>query len=107
MCGGVGLPKPGSFLNNLIPRSGGLLTTIPIKQLQEASPDHLNALSRNALFLRQYEAAVKAYDDYMSATDHWFGKNFPHLQTSCALRIFLPNLDFIFRFPFIAGVWEF
>ena len=52
----------------------------PIKQLQEASPDHLMALSRNALFLRQYEAAVKAYDDYMSAKDHWFGVNFPHLQ---------------------------
>jgi len=52
----------------------------PIKQLQEASPDHLTALSRNALFLRQYEAAVKAYDDYMSATDHWFGVKFPHLQ---------------------------
>ena len=52
----------------------------PIKQLQEASPEHLTAMSRNALFLRQYEAAVKAYDDYMSATDHWFGKNFPHLR---------------------------
>ena len=51
----------------------------PIKQLQEASPEHLVALSRNALFLRQYEAAVKAYDDYMASTDHWFGKNFPHL----------------------------
>ena len=52
----------------------------PIKQLQEASPDHLAALSHNALFLRQYQAAVKAHDDYMSATDHWFGVNFPHLQ---------------------------
>ena len=78
----------------------------PIKQLQEASPEHLTALSRNALFLRQYEATVKAYDDYMSATDHWFGKIFPSWRIS-SLRTFLPSLDFISRCPFIVADWEF
>ena len=78
----------------------------PIKQIQEASPDHLKALSRNVLFLRQYEATVKAYDDYMSATDHWFGKNFPHLR-HLVIGYFLPNLDFIFQCQSIVADWGF
>lgn len=51
----------------------------PVKQLQEISPEQLESLSRDVVFTRQYEAAVKAYDAYMNQTDHWFGVHFPHV----------------------------
>jgi len=52
----------------------------PVKQLQSVQPDHLKAMSRNVLFVRQYHAAVKAHDDYMMDMSHWFGTSFPHAQ---------------------------
>ena len=52
----------------------------PVKQLQAATPERLAVLSRDVLFLRQYQAAVKAHDDYMASTDHWYAKQYPQLQ---------------------------
>ena len=51
----------------------------PVKQLQEVKPERLASLVKNVVFTRQYEAAVKAYDEYMTRTDHWFGSRFPHI----------------------------
>ena len=52
----------------------------PVKQLQEVKPDRVASLSRNVVFLRQYQAAVKAHDEYMTSTDHWFGTQYPQLR---------------------------
>ncbi len=51
----------------------------PVKLLQEVKPERLAALSQDVIFTRKYEAAVKAYDEYMTKTDHWFGLNFPQV----------------------------
>lgn len=51
----------------------------PVKLLQEVSPERLTGLSQDVIFTRKYEAAVKAYDEYMAKTDHWFGSNFPQV----------------------------
>ena len=52
----------------------------PVKQLQSVQADHLVSLSRDVLFVRQYQAAVKAHDDYMMEPHHWFGASFPEAQ---------------------------
>ncbi|RMH02934.1 MAG: alpha-glucan family phosphorylase, partial [Nitrospirae bacterium] len=56
----------------------------PIKQLQEISPARLAQLTEDILFMRQYTAALKAFDDYMTATDHWFGTHYPQIQAPIA-----------------------
>ena len=52
----------------------------PIKQLQEVKPERLDSLNRNVVFLRQYHAAMKAHDEYMNSTEHWFGTQHPNLR---------------------------
>lgn len=54
----------------------------PIKQLQEVKPDRLAKLSEDIVFVRHYTAALKAFDEYLAATDHWFGRHYPHLVNS-------------------------
>ena len=54
----------------------------PVKLLQEITPERLSNLTQDVVLTRQYQAAVKAYDDYMSKTDHWFGSRFPHVATA-------------------------
>jgi len=51
----------------------------PVKQLQEVSSDRLAQLEEDPLFLEQYTTAVQVYDQYMSASDHWFGSHHPDL----------------------------
>jgi len=51
----------------------------PVKQLQDLKPERLAHLTQDVVFTRQYEAAVKAFDEYMTKTDHWFGTHFPHV----------------------------
>jgi glycogen phosphorylase len=51
----------------------------PVKLLQEVKPERLASLSHDIIFTRQYQAAVKAHDEYMTKTNHWFGVNFPEV----------------------------
>ena len=76
----------------------------PVKQLQLVTPDRLAALSQDVLFLRQYQAAVKAHDDYMASTEHWYGLHHPQLRQR-AIAIFLQNSVFIVLFHCIAVGW--
>lgn len=52
----------------------------PVRELQMVSQERLDLVSRDAVFLRLYHAAVKAFDEYMAATDHWFGRTYPAFQ---------------------------
>ncbi len=49
----------------------------PVKQLQEVKPERLAKLANDIVFVRQYTAALKAFDEYLAATDHWFGGAVP------------------------------
>lgn len=51
----------------------------PVKLLQEIKPERFSNLTQDVVLTRQYQAAVTAYDNYMSQTDHWFGSRFPHV----------------------------
>ena len=52
----------------------------PMKQLQEIDPSRLEILREDREFIRRYQAAMKAFHEYMGAKDHWFGTTYPQLQ---------------------------
>ena len=54
----------------------------PMKQLQEIDPSRLETLRDDMVFIRRYQAAMKAFHEYMGAKDHWFGTTYPKLQGS-------------------------
>ncbi|WP_447979872.1 alpha-glucan family phosphorylase [Candidatus Nitrospira bockiana] len=49
----------------------------PVKLLQELKPDRLTALSEDPVFIRQYSAVLKAFDQYMSREGTWFSQQYP------------------------------
>ncbi len=52
----------------------------PIKQLQEIDPNRLDMLREDMVFIRQYQAAMNTFHNYIGAKDHWFHTTYPHLQ---------------------------
>ena len=54
----------------------------PIRQLQEIDPGRLETLREDVVFIRLYHAAMNAFQKYLKAKDHWFGRTFPHLNES-------------------------
>ena len=54
----------------------------PVKQLQEVKPDRLQQLAEDIVFRRRYVEALKTFDEYMAAQDHWFGTKYSALAHS-------------------------
>jgi len=51
----------------------------PVKLLQDLKPERLMTLAHDPVFVRQYSAVLKAYDEYMNAGNTWFGAQYPDL----------------------------
>lgn len=73
-------PLARELFEHLDPTLWRLTHHNPVRELQMIDPERLAALSRDAVFLRLYTATVKAFDRYMAATDHWFGRTYPSLR---------------------------
>lgn len=54
----------------------------PVKLLHDVKPERLITLSRDPVFVRQYSAVLKAYDQYIVPKDTWFANQYPSLSTS-------------------------
>jgi starch phosphorylase len=52
----------------------------PMRQLQEIDPGRLEHLRQDVVFIRQYQAAMKTFHDYMEAKDDWFSTTYPQLR---------------------------
>ncbi|WP_447984225.1 alpha-glucan family phosphorylase [Nitrospira sp. Nam74] len=48
----------------------------PVKLLQDLKPDRLSVLNEDPIFVRQYSAVVKAFDEYMSREGTWFSRQY-------------------------------
>jgi glycogen phosphorylase len=48
----------------------------PVKLLQDLKPDRLSVLNEDPIFVRQYSAVLKAFDQYMSRESTWFGRQY-------------------------------
>jgi glycogen phosphorylase len=48
----------------------------PVKLLQDLKPDRLSVLNEDPIFVRQYSAVLKAFDQYMSREGTWFGRQY-------------------------------
>lgn len=49
----------------------------PVKLLQDCKPDRLASLNEDPVFVRQYSAVLKAFDQYMTGGDTWFIRQYP------------------------------
>jgi starch phosphorylase len=49
----------------------------PVKLLQDLKPDRLVALAKDQVFVRQYSAVLKAFDEYVCAKETWFTRQYP------------------------------
>ncbi|MEW6542093.1 MAG: alpha-glucan family phosphorylase [Nitrospirota bacterium] len=49
----------------------------PVKLLQELKPQRMAELVSDPVFVRQYSAVLKAFDEYMAATHTWFAVRHP------------------------------
>jgi glycogen phosphorylase len=50
----------------------------PVKLLQDVKPDRLSVLHEDPIFIRQYSAVLKTFDQYMSREGTWFGRQYPN-----------------------------
>ena len=49
----------------------------PVKFLKEVSQDRLEAVSKDILFLREYDKIVENFEDYMNSKNTWFANKYP------------------------------
>ena len=52
----------------------------PMRQLQKIAPARLDMLRQDPVFLRKYQAAMKAFQDYTGNQGHWFNSTYPHVR---------------------------
>ena len=50
----------------------------PVKLLQDVKPDRLSVLHEDPIFIRQYSAVLKTFDQYMSREGTWFRRQYPN-----------------------------
>ncbi len=54
----------------------------PVKLLHDLKPERLASLNEDPVFIRLYSSVLKAFDDYMGASNTWFAGRYPHLAQS-------------------------
>ena len=74
----------------------------PVKLLHDLKPDRLVALGEDPVFVRQYSAVLKAYDEYMAAKGTWFANQYPTLST-CTIAYFSAELGVHNSIPIYSG----
>jgi len=72
-------PEGRSVFSHFDPTLWRLTHHDPMRQLQEIDPSRLEMLRQDMVFIRKYQAAMNAFHEYMAASDHWFGTQYPHL----------------------------
>ncbi len=50
----------------------------PVKLLRDVKPDRLSVLHEDPIFIRQYSAVLKTFDQYMSREGTWFRRQYPN-----------------------------
>jgi glycogen phosphorylase len=51
----------------------------PVKLLHDLKRERLESLNDDPVFIRLYSSVLKAYDEYMGASNTWFAGRYPHL----------------------------
>lgn len=74
----------------------------PVKLLQDLKPDRLTTLSTDPVFIRQYSAVLKAYDQYLTAQDTWFAAKYPTL-TNMTVAYFSAEFGLHNSIPIYSG----
>ena len=74
----------------------------PVKLLHDLKPDRLDSLGKDPVFVRQYSAVLKAYDEYMAARGTWFATQYPSLST-CTIAYFSAELGLHSSIPIYSG----
>ena len=49
----------------------------PVKFLKQVSQDRLEAVSKDLIFLHEYDKCVENFEDYMNSKDTWFANKYP------------------------------
>lgn len=49
----------------------------PVKFLKQVSQDRLEAVSKDLMFLHEYDKCVENFEDYMNSKDTWFANKYP------------------------------
>ena len=49
----------------------------PLKFLKQVSQDRLEAVSKDLIFLHEYDKCVENFEDYMNSKDTWFANKYP------------------------------
>ena len=74
----------------------------PVKLLHDLKPDRLDSLGKDPVFVRQYSAVLKAYDEYLAARGTWFATQYPSLST-CTIAYFSAELGLHSSIPIYSG----
>ena len=74
----------------------------PVKLLHDLKPDRIASLGTDPVFVRQYSAVLKAYDEYMAARGTWFVTQYPTLST-CTIAYFSAELGLHSSIPIYSG----
>ncbi|HJU05353.1 MAG TPA: alpha-glucan family phosphorylase [Nitrospiraceae bacterium] len=72
-------PEARVLFETIDPTLWGLSNHNPVKLLQDLKPERLAALAQDQVFIRQYSAVLKAYDQYMASQGTWFMSQYPDL----------------------------
>lgn len=74
----------------------------PVKLLHDLKPDRIDSLGKDPVFVRQYSAVLKTYDEYMDARGTWFATRYPTL-SSCTIAYFSAELGLHSSIPIYSG----
>lgn len=72
-------PEARQLFEMLDPTLWRLTHHNPVKLLQELKPERLSSLGEDPIFVRQYSAVLKSYDEYMAPQGSWFATRYPAL----------------------------
>ncbi len=72
-------PEARQLFEMLDPTLWRLTHHNPVKLLQELKPERLASLGEDPIFVRQYSAVLKSYDEYMTPQGSWFATRYPSL----------------------------
>jgi starch phosphorylase len=95
-------PEARRLFETIDPTLWSLTHHNPVKLLQELKPDRLAALSEDAVFVRQYSAVLKSYDEYMAAKGVWFATHHPSLK-ECTIAYFSAEFGLHNSLPIYSG----
>ncbi|MGH7230530.1 MAG: DUF3417 domain-containing protein, partial [Nitrospiraceae bacterium] len=73
-------PEARILFETIDPTLWGLSHHNPVRLLQDLKPERLAALAQDQVFIRQYAAVLKSYDQYVTGEGTWFLSQHPGLR---------------------------